>query len=285
MAALVTLTTDFGTRDAWVAAMKGVLWGVARAAGREIHVVDVTHEIAPHAVAEAALALEAAAPWFPQGTIHLAVVDPGVGTARRGLVVAAAGQLFVGPDNGLFTAAFANADWRAWALEAPEYRLPAVSRTFHGRDVFAPAAAHLALGLEADRLGRAVVDPVRLRWPAAEATEDCVSGVVVHVDRFGNLVTSIPAGVVAALGPGARVRVAGRVLPLVGTYADLPAGRAGALIGSGGRLEIAVDRRRAANLLAARRGTPVVVSRPSSTTERRRASSTAPTTGRASRRR
>ena len=139
-AAIVTLTTDFGCRDAWVAAMKGVILGIARAARETIELVDVTHEVAPHDVLEGALALEAAAPFFPPGTVHLAVVDPGVGTPRRGLAVAAREQVFIGPDNGLFTPFFDGAAWKAWEVAAPEYRLAAVSRTFHGRDVFAPAA-------------------------------------------------------------------------------------------------------------------------------------------------
>src|SRR5438876_1030968 len=138
MVPIVTLTTDFGTRDSYVAAMKGVILGIAR----EARLVDVSHEVAAHDVTEGALALEAAAPFFPAGTVHLAVVDPGVGTERRGLAVVTDAARFVGPDNGLFTAFLEGRDWRAFELTAPDYRLRAVSRTFHGRDVFAPAAAH-----------------------------------------------------------------------------------------------------------------------------------------------
>src|SRR6266436_9473827 len=122
--------------------MKGVILALTR----DVDLVDLTHEIAPHDVLEGALALEAAAPFFPAGTVHLAVVDPGVGTARRGLAIVTDGARFVGPDNGLFTPFLDRRDWRAFELTAPDYRLRAVSRTFHGRDVFAPAAAHLALG-------------------------------------------------------------------------------------------------------------------------------------------
>lgn len=201
MAAIVTLTTDFGTRDAYVAAMKGAILGIARS----VQLVDVTHEVAPHDVAEGAYALEAAAPYFPPGTVHVGVVDPGVGTARRGLAVVARGQVFVGPDNGLFTPFLGGDDWTAFELAAPEYRLRAVSRTFHGRDVFAPAAAHVAAGVDPARLGPRVTDPVRLPWPAPRRTGAGVAGVVVHVDRFGNLVTSIPAEAVAGLGADAVV--------------------------------------------------------------------------------
>lgn len=256
MAAIVTLTTDFGTRDAYVAAMKGAILGIARA----VQLVDVTHEVAPHDVEEGALALEAAAPYFPPGTVHVAVVDPGVGTARRGVAVVARGQVFVGPDNGLFTPFLVGDGWTAFELAAPEFRLRAVSRTFHGRDVFAPAAAHVAAGVDPARLGPRVTDPVRLPWPAPRRTGAGVAGVVVHVDRFGNLVTSIPAEAVAGLGADAAVVVAGRRLALVSTYGALARGRAGALVGSSGRIEIAVREGSAARRLRAGRGTRVVLS-------------------------
>ena len=262
MAAIVTLTTDFGGRDAWVAAMKGVILGIARAARQTVELVDVTHEVAPHDVLEGALALEAAAPFFPPATVHLAVVDPGVGTARRGLALAARAQVFVGPDNGLFTPFLDGGAWTAWEVAAREFRLDAVSRTFHGRDVFAPAAAHIATGVDPSRLGPCVTDPVRLVWPEARAAGAGVAGVVLHADRFGNLVTSLPGDAVAGLpGGGATVSVAGRTVPLVGTYAELGRGKLGALVGSSGRVEIAVREGSAARALRARRGMPIVVSR------------------------
>src|SRR6185369_2511302 len=159
--AVITLTTDFGTRDPYVAEMKGVILSITR----DVYVVDITHEVAPHDILEGALTLEAAAPRFPAATIHVAVVDPGVGTARRALAVAARDQMFVGPDNGLFTPFLDDPRLRAFELSAAEFRGTAVSRTFHGRDIFAPAAAHLARGIEPARLGSPVTDPVRLAWP------------------------------------------------------------------------------------------------------------------------
>jgi S-adenosylmethionine hydrolase len=266
---VITFTTDFGLRDPYVAEMKGVVLGIAGTAPG-LHLVDVTHDIQPHDITEGALAVEAAAPRFPPGTVHVAVVDPGVGSDRRGIVVRARGQLFVGPDNGLFTPFVGDPDREVFELASPAHRLPRVSRTFHGRDVFAPAAAHLALGVPPATLGPPVGDPVRLTWPEVREAAGAVAGSVVHVDRFGNLVTSIAASHVEALGAEARVRIGGRVLPLVGTYADLPAGGAGALVGSRNRLEIAVREGSAAGVLQARRGTPVVVSR--STTRRTRRS-------------
>ena len=266
MAVVITLTTDFGTRDTYVAEMKGVILSITR----DVQVVDITHEVAPHDILEGALALEAAAPRFPAGTIHVAVVDPGVGTARRGLAVAARDQLFVGPDNGLFTPFLGDSRWRAFELGAAEFRRAGVSHTFHGRDVFAPAAAHLARGVEPDRLGPPVTDPVRLAWPDMRVSEGRVGGAVVHVDRFGNLVTSIHADAIAALGSGVAIRVAGKSLPLVRTYGDLGRGDPGALVGSTNRLEIAVNAGSAARTLRAGRGTPVVVSRTSARVSRGR---------------
>ncbi|HXH81948.1 MAG TPA: SAM-dependent chlorinase/fluorinase [Candidatus Tectomicrobia bacterium] len=269
VAGIVTLTTDFGLRDAYVAEMKGVMLGIAHAAGRALCLVDVTHEVARHDVTEAALALEAAVPRFPPGTVHLAVVDPGVGTARRALAVAAAGAVLVGPDNGLFTPFLAGGDWRAFELTESAYRLPVVSRTFHGRDVFAPAAAHLALGLDPERLGPPVPDPVRLPWPEVREVAGAVAGAVVHTDRFGNLITSIHlSGVPEDIG-GLVIRVGGQSVRLVGTYADLDPGALGALVGSSGRLEIAVREGSAAARLRAGRGTPVLVSRRTSSSRRR----------------
>ncbi len=268
MDAIVTLTTDFGLRDPYVAEMKGVILGIVSAAGRDVHLVDVTHEIEAHDVTEGALALEAAAPFFPPGTVHLGVVDPGVGTTRRAIAVSAAGHVFVGPDNGLFTPFLGDGGWQAVEVRSLAHRRPVVSRTFHGRDVFAPAVAHLALGLDLPSLGPPVRDPVRLPWPHVSERAGTVGGTVVHVDRFGNLITSIPAAAIEPLGRAARVRVAGKVLPLVGTYGDLGPGRAGALVGAGNRLEIAVREGSAATVLHAHRGTPVTVS-PSRTSSRK----------------
>ena len=262
--AVITLTTDFGTRDTYVAEMKGVILSIFR----DVQLVDITHEVTPHDVLEGALALEAAAPRFPATTIHVAVVDPGVGTARRGLAVASRDQMFVGPDNGLFTPFLGTPDWRAFELRAAEFRRTEVSRTFHGRDIFAPAAAHLARGVEPARLGPPVTDPLRLAWPEPRVGAGTVRGAIVHVDRFGNLVTSIHADAIGPLGAGVTVRVAGRSLPLVRTYGDLRRRGLGALVGSSNRLEIAVNTGSAARALGVGRGARVVVSRTSSSDRR-----------------
>ena len=252
---VVTLTTDFGLRDSYVAEMKGVILGIAA----DVQLIDVTHDVAAHDVVEAALALEAAVPYFPHGTIHVGVVDPGVGTERRGVVLEAGGHVFVGPDNGLFTP-FVRGAWQGFELTAQEYRLPQVSRTFHGRDVFGPAAAHVACGVAPSAFGAPLSDPVRLRWPAPNHVAGGLAGEVVHVDRFGNLVTSIPAAAVWA-DEVVSVRVGSRWLAMVETYGDLSRGQAGALVGSRSRLEVAVREGSAARLLGARRGTAVFLVR------------------------
>ena len=253
---LVTLTTDFGTRDPFVGIMKGVILGIHPG----VHLVDLTHEIAPHDILEGALALGAAVPFFPPGTVHLAVVDPGVGTERRALALAAGGQQFVGPDNGLFTFLLNEPGWSAVSLDDPAYALPVISRTFHGRDRFAPAAAHLSRGVPVDRLGPPVTGPVRIRWPRARLEGGILVGEVIHVDRFGNLVTSVRAEDVESLGsPDAvTVEVAGRRIDgLSQSYADRGAGEPGAIIGSSGRLEIFLREASARTALSVERGAQV----------------------------
>ena len=258
MAAIITLTTDFGVRDPFVGVMKGVILGIAA----DLMLVDLTHDVAPHDVLEGALAVEAAVPFFPPGTVHLAVVDPGVGSTRRPLAVAVRGQSFVGPDNGLFSFLFQRPGWRAVALENAAYRLAAPSQTFHGRDIFAPAAAYLALGTPLDRFGRAVTDPVTIGWPTARRQGETLLGEVIHADRFGNLVTSVRAGDLGALGPpeSLTVEIEGKEIGrIVGCYSDLLPDEAGAVIGGSDRLEICLREGSALTLTGAARGTPVVV--------------------------
>jgi S-adenosylmethionine hydrolase len=260
MPCVITLTTDFGLRDPFVGIMKGVVLSICPSA----RLVDLTHEIAPQDILGGSLALEAATPFFPPGTVHLAVVDPGVGTARRAIAVRAGGAYLVGPDNGLFSFALEEAGWTAVSLTAPQYRLAEVSRTFHGRDIFAPAAAHLAAGVPLERLGPAVSDPEHLRRPGCRLADGELVGEVLDADRFGNLITSIPAARLAEI-PGAalvEVEVAGRrVRGPVGAYAEVREGEPAIIVGSTGRLEIFVRGGRAVDRLSAGRGTVVRVRR------------------------
>jgi S-adenosylmethionine hydrolase len=260
---IITLTTDFGARDPYVGEMKGVILAIAAACRRTVQIVDITHEVARHDVVEGALALEAAAGVFPAATVHVAVVDPGVGTARRALALAARGQVFVAPDNGLVTPCL-DAGWQAVALEAAEYRRRTVSRTFHGRDVFAPAAAHVALGLALDRLGPPLADPVRLPWDDAHRRGGALEGAVLHVDRFGNLVTNIDRRAFEAFARAGAVQVAAGGQPvgrIVATYAEIPRGEICALFGSTDHLELAANAVSAAEILGLGRGALVDVRR------------------------
>jgi hypothetical protein len=261
-APIITLTTDFGTRDPWVGIMKGVMLGICP----EARLVDISHDIAPQDVLEGALCLEAAAGFFPAGTIHLAVVDPGVGSSRRPLALRAGGQCYVGPDNGLLSLVL-HADGQhieAVELTRQEYRLSATSQTFHGRDIFAPAAAHLASGVPLERLGPAVTDPVKLVVPVARHDNGRVLGEVIGADRFGNLLTSVTERDLAAFErPEALVVEIGgvRVGALVSAYSDARSGGRGAVVGSTGRLEVFVRDGNAQAALGLGRGAPVVVKR------------------------
>jgi len=259
---IITLTTDFGMRDPWVGIMKGVILGICPAA----RLVDLAHDIGAQDVLEGALCLEAAASFFPTGTIHLAVVDPGVGSSRRPMALRSAGQCFVGPDNGLFSLVLERAGGRVEAVEltAAEYRLARISRTFHGRDIFAPAAAHLASGVPLERLGRAITDPVRLILHSSRREEGLVAGEVIGADRFGNLFTSVTEEDLAGLdGPlDLVVEIGGiRVGAPVAAYSDVRPGAVGAVVGSTGRLEVFVRDGSAQAALGRGRGAPVVVRR------------------------
>ncbi len=243
---VVTLLTDFGTADTYVAEIKGAVLQIAPGAT----LVDVTHEIALGDVAAAAYALGRMWPQFPPGTVHLVVVDPGVGSDRRALVVEAAAHRFVAPDNGLLSSALEQRGAKAFSLPIP----PDASPTFHGRDVFAPAAGRLATGAVAAGLGEPVTDPVRLPRPVLTRKKGDLVGQVVHVDRFGTLVTNLPA---AKIGPRAIVRIGVYELPLRRTFADVGSGEPLAFVGSGGTIEIGIRDGRADNVLGATRGAEV----------------------------
>jgi hypothetical protein len=253
--AIITLTTDFGLADGYVGIMKGVILGIAR----DVHLVDLSHDIPPQDVREAIYLLDGAAPYFPDETIHLAVVDPGVGSARRALVVRTARAFYVGPDNGLFTRPLVEPGAQAWEPNRPEFWLPQVSRTFHGRDIFAPLAAHLANGVPPGEMGRPIADPIRLALAApARAPDGAVRGQVVHIDRFGNLITDVPAAWVG--GEGWQCRIAAETIRgISGTYAAAGPGVLLMLIGSGGTLEIAERNGNAARRLGVRAGEGVFV--------------------------
>ena len=188
MSKVITLLTDFGWQDEFVGVMKGVIWGIAP----EVQIADITHGIQPQNILQGALILGRAYRYFPAGSIHVVVVDPGVGTQRRGIAVRVGDQTFVGPDNGLFTIPLASGEpWLAVSLDNPACHLPVVSRTFHGRDVFAPVAAHLANGMPLEALGETVAQPVKIPIPRPKRTGNIWQAQVLLVDSFGNLITNL----------------------------------------------------------------------------------------------
>lgn len=244
-APILTLLTDFGTADGYVAEIKGVLLSAVPHAT----LVDISHDIPPQDVEAARLAVARYWRRFPAGTVHLVVVDPGVGTARPALAVQAEGRVLLGPDNGVLSPALLMPGVRVVSIPVPAGASP----TFHGRDVFAPAAAAIARGTSLDGIGTPARSPVIRRTPEPVRDDDGVlRGEVITVDRFGNLVTNfiaVRAGV---------VEIAGRAIPLRRTYGDVPPGELVAIIGSSGLLEVAVRDGSAARALGLGRGAPVV---------------------------
>jgi S-adenosylmethionine hydrolase len=252
---IVTLTTDFGSRDGYAGAMKGVVLSLAPAAT----LVDITHGVPPQDVAAGAVALAQAAPLFPAGTIHVAVVDPGVGGARADLLVESSGSFFVGPDNGVLSLA-ARPPRRIWRIDAPTFRREPVSATFHGRDVFAPTAGRLAAGAAPGDAGPRLEAMTDLAPPVVGRRAGRVEGRVIHVDAFGNLITSLG---VEHVPPEASIEVEGTggvYHPVLArTFSDVDPGALVAYFGSGGQLEIARRNGSAAQHVGAERGSIVRV--------------------------
>jgi len=257
---IITLTTDFGQTDAYVGAMKGVILSIAP----HTQLVDISHEIAPGDVRHAAYVLAGAAPFFPTGTIHVVVVDPGVGSSRRAIAARTPQATFVAPDNGVLSLCMhesGQVEYRQ--LSNSRYHLPQVSCTFHGRDIFAPVAARLAVGADFKDLGPLVTDPVLFSPPPV--TRDslgCWIGQVWHIDHFGNLVTNLKSEILnfEFQIPTLHIKVAGRhIAGLARTFAEREPGELLALVGSSGCLEIAVRDGSAARLLDAHTGDKVLV--------------------------
>ena len=258
---VIALLTDFGTRDHYAGAMRGVALGICP----DATLVDITHDVEPQDVLGGALELAAAFKYFPAGTTFLAVVDPGVGSLRRGLAAEAGGYKFVAPDNGLLTMVFREAPpKRVVELTERRYARPTVSRTFEGRDRFAPAAAWLAKGIDLTALGRPLTAWHVLDIPEPTVAKGRIAGEVLRVDRFGNLVTNIDRRMFERVASGGALDIAAAehaVTSLVATYAEANAGSICALFGSGDHLEIAVTGGSAAALLHLARGAPIIVTR------------------------
>jgi len=272
MSAVITLLTDFGTEDTYVGVMKGVIASICPQA----QVIDLTHEVPPQDVATGAFLLDVSVDYFPEGSVHVAVVDPGVGTARKPIALRTAKAFYVGPDNGIFTLVLQRQKLlQAVCLDNPKFHLPALSATFHGRDIFAPVAAHLASGIPLEMLGSAVTRLQRLPFPRIRVDWGGIRATVVHIDRFGNAITNLTRAdfetwrtrwevkePVVEAGPDKVL------LPICRTYAEVAPGEALALFGSSERLEIAVNLGSAAQALHMQRGDTVRVLRQESTPPR-----------------
>ena len=260
----IAVLTDFGLKDGNVGVMKGVIWRICP----EAHIADVSHLIGAQDLPEAALILARSAPYFPPGTIHLVVVDPGVGTQRRAMAARLGDSFFVGPDNGIITILWDRAAARSLpcefvSLDRPAYWLPEVSHVFHGRDIFAPAAAHLAAGVPLHELGSAFSDAVRLHLPEPVRVREGWRGEVIHIDHFGNVASNIRSehlGSDLLAKEALTVRLGDvRIDGLVDTFGERSDGALIALMGSTGNLIVSVVNGSAAARLGTRLGDPLEV--------------------------
>jgi S-adenosyl-L-methionine hydrolase (adenosine-forming) len=251
---IVTLLTDFGLQDSFVGAIKGVLLSI----NPDLTLVDISHLTPPQDIFTGAFILGQSWLCFPPNSVHLAVVDPGVGTARKALAVSAGGHFFVAPDNGILTYTLAGQDFKAFEITADHYFRKPVSSTFHGRDIFAPIAAWITRGIPLHQLGRILEDPVRLKLPApARVKESLLQGCILAVDRFGNLITNL---IPADLPPSYKI-LAGRkeITSRRKAYSEGAPGEVFMIPGSAGYLELAVNGGSAATELNLKGGAPIGV--------------------------
>ena len=245
----ITLTTDFGLSDPYVGVMKGVILSI----NPQARVIDISHLIKAGSVLQAAGILQESYSFFPKGTVHVAVVDPGVGTERRLILLETEEHFFVGPDNGIFWPIIAaHPQSKVIHLTESEYFLPDIAHTFHGRDIFAPVAAHLSRGVDPGKMGHPISDPMPLKIPRAQQTEEVLTGQVLRVDHFGNLISNILHKDLDQFSGSARpvIKIGDLMIEgLCKTYADVSGGEILAMIGSSGLLEIAVNLGRACDRL------------------------------------
>ncbi len=257
---IISLLTDFGLRDGYVGVMKGVIWRIAP----DAQIADISHQISPQNVIEGALAWGRTVPFFPDGTVHIGVIDPGVGTQRRPLAARLEEHFFVLPDNGLLTLLLEEAEKKGlpvdWVhLDNPRYWLPEISRVFHGRDIFAPAGAHLANGVPLEQLGTPIDDPLRLEIPQPRRRGRSWQSQVMNIDHFGNLATNLRGEQLSGMGE-VIIRIGGvEIQGVAQTFGEQPPGDLVAIFNSAGFLEIAEVNGSAARRLRAATGDPVEV--------------------------
>ena len=257
---IITLTTDYGINDHLVGVMKGVILSI----NPDVNIVDITHGVLPHDILDGALTIGQAYRHFPPKTIHVVVVDPGVGTQRRPLLVSSDQHYFVAPDNGVLSSVYDQTEaLYAWHIISEHYFRQPVSKTFHGRDIFAPVASWLSKSWQTSAFGEPVTDFVRFAIPKPKASGNTIKGIVLRVDQFGNLITNFKQDDVPALaaGNGKCTIKAGNasITKVVGTFAEGANGEAVGVIGSSGYLEICVNKTSAARALGVGRGAEVTV--------------------------
>jgi len=254
---IISLLSDFGNKDPYVAEMKAVILSI----NPQARIIDITHKIEKFDIRMGAYALASAAPYFPPNTVHVAVVDPGVGTKRRPIIAETNHSLYVGPDNGLLMlAAHKEHILNVYTIDNPEYMLSHVTKTFHGRDIFAPAAAHLALGKGPSDFGSAIHDYVFPEFAKPHASNGELQGEILHIDDFGNIISNITSEDLKKIGlhkaNSLLVRLGNKTLTIrfCSAYGEVPAGTPLALIGSSNFLEVAVNQRSASGIFKAKVG-------------------------------
>lgn len=258
MPSVITLTTDFGTRDHYVGALKAVLLSIAENA----RLIDISHQIPPQDIMAAAWVVRNSAFLFPPGSVHLVVVDPGVGTRRKPIAIEIEGRFFVGPDNGIFSLIADQYSYTGVELTNSKFWRQETSSTFHGRDIFAPVAAHIASGVPLHKLGEPVEKLETYRWAVPISDKDGVQGWIVHIDHFGNLISNIPAEMIQKAGAGGDLKIyVGNTIfdKIVTTFGDVPDGEPAAYIGSSGVLEIAINKGDAKEMLGVEKGAQVSI--------------------------
>jgi len=258
MSSLITLTTDFGVQDHYVGVMKAVMLSTAPG----VTMIDISHEIPPQDIMAGAWVVKNSALLFPPRSVHLVVVDPGVGTPRKPIAIQIEDQFFVGPDNGIFSLIADQHEHHAVELTDPQFWRPAPSNTFHGRDIFAPVAAHLANGTDINKLGEPLKGLETYRWAVPISDKDGVQGWIIHIDHFGNLVTNIPTEMIYEAGRDAQIKIyVGNTIldKIVDTFGEVTEGEPAAYIGSAGMLEIAINKGNAHKMLGVEKGAQISI--------------------------
>jgi S-adenosylmethionine hydrolase len=248
---IITFLTDFGLKDGYVAQMKAVALNISNA-----KLVDITHEINPHNVFQGAYILRTCVPFFPQGSVHVAIIDPGVGTNRRGIVISAGKHILVGPDNGLLLpVSHYFGDFIVYKIENEKFMKSSISQTFHGRDIFSPIAAHISNGISIEEIGSRITDFVDLDFGVYERKGNIIVGKIIHIDRFGNIITNISGDIILSnfnYNNEILIYVLDKTIkvPFVSSYGFIAKGKLLATIGSGNLFEIAINQGQAARKLS-----------------------------------